>query len=82
MAAIEASLRETERALAVLELQLKATRFVAGDAFTMGDIPVGALTHRSFALGIARAAFPNVTRWHDSLAERSGYRTHVMQPLS
>jgi glutathione S-transferase len=81
-AAITAAQRETSRVLGVLDQQLAKTRFVAGDTFTMGDIPVGAAAYRAIALGEDRAKIPNVARWYDELTERPGYRDHVMLPLS
>jgi len=80
--AIEAARKETLRVLPVLDDQLRMTRFVGGDVFTMGDIPLGTAIHRCFALGVERDAFPNIARWYDGLAERRAYREHVMLPLS
>jgi glutathione S-transferase len=80
--AIGDSLKETARMLSMFERQLARTPYAAGERFTMGDIPVGAGVHRSFALGIDRGGFPNTARWHDRLAERPGFREHVMPPLS
>jgi glutathione S-transferase len=48
----------------------------------MGDIPVGAMCHRYYALGVERAAFPNLTAWYERLRQRPAYRAHVMLPLS
>lgn len=57
--------------------------FVAGDEFTMGDIPVGAMCHRYHALGVERAACENLSAWYERrLQQRPAYRAHVMLPLS
>ena len=80
--AISAALAETARLLSALEGQLSKTRFVAGETLTMGDIPVGAAVHRCFALGTKREEFPGTSRWYDELTQRSGYRAHIMLPLS
>jgi glutathione S-transferase len=80
--AIEAARVETNRVLGVLEGQLGNTRHVGGEAFTMGDIPLGVSVYRCFALGVERAKFPNVARWYDGLAERAPFREQVMLPLS
>jgi glutathione S-transferase len=82
MQAIGASLKETARMIAMFEQQLAKTAYAAGGRFTMGDIPVGAALYRCFALGIDRSDFPNAARWQDRLAERPGFREHIMQPLS
>jgi glutathione S-transferase len=81
-AAIASSMQVTSERLQGLETQLGRTRFVAGDDFSMGDIPIGVAVYRCFALGVDRAALPNVTRWYESLAERPPYRQHIMLPLS
>jgi glutathione S-transferase len=81
-AAIAAARQEAWRALGILDRQLSKTRFVAGEDFTMGDIPVGAAVYRALALGEDRSKIPNVGRWYDALTDREGYRNHIMLPLS
>jgi glutathione S-transferase len=81
-AAIAKSQQTTARRLEGLEVRLGKTRFVAGDAFTMGDIPAGVSVYRCLALGVDRSAFPNVGRWHDSLTERPAFREHIMLPIT
>ncbi len=56
--------------------------FVAGDEFSMGDIPVGAMYHRYCALRVERAAAQNLSSWYERLKRRPAYRAHVMLPLS
>lgn len=81
-AAIENSLTVTAKQLEALESRLAKSRFVAGEALTMGDIPLGATVYRCFALGIDRSPFPEVGRWYDALTERPIYRDVVMLPLT
>lgn len=81
-ATLEKAQAEAEQALAILDAHLAQRRFVGGDTFTMGDIPVGASVYRWFALDVARAERPHLARWHKRLTERPGFRKHVMQPLS
>jgi glutathione S-transferase len=38
--------------------------------------------YRWLALDLQRVDRPHVRRWYDRLAERPGFRAHVMQPLS
>ena len=45
-AAIEAGKVKTTDAVKILDAQLAKTAFVAGDAFSYGDIPVGVMAHR------------------------------------
>ena len=81
-AALETAQAEAEQALAILDTHLAQRRFVGGEAFTMGDIPVGASVYRWLALDLQRADRPHVRRWYERLTERPGFREHVMQPLS
>jgi glutathione S-transferase len=82
-AAIERNLHEANRALAMLDAHLAAQPYVAGDTFTMGDIPVGTTAHRWLEIpGIERPAFAAVRAWRARLAERPAFRRHVQLPLS
>jgi glutathione S-transferase len=80
--AIEQARRSTGEVLGILDAHLQTHRFVAGDAFTMGDIPLGCGIWRWLGLPIERPALPNVQRWFDALAERPAYRQVVMHPLT
>ncbi|MCZ6592154.1 MAG: glutathione S-transferase N-terminal domain-containing protein [Alphaproteobacteria bacterium] len=64
-----------------LDDQLAGNKFVTGEAFTMGDIPVGAAAHRFFVLPIERPSVPNVEAWYERLQERPAFRECVMVPL-
>ena len=82
-AAIEHNLHEANRAMAVLDAHLTRQPYVAGVAFTMGDIPVGALAHRWLEIpDIERPPFAAVRAWRARLAERAAFRAHVQLPLS
>jgi glutathione S-transferase len=60
---------------------LKGASFIAGDAFTMGDIPLGAAIHRYLTLDIKRPRLDGIESWHRRLCERPAYRSCVMQPF-
>lgn len=82
-AQIDAAAAELAAAFAVLDAHLERHAFVAGQRFTMGDIPVGAFAHRWLALeDFDRPALPALERWHETLAARPAFRAHVMLPLS
>lgn len=68
-------------AVGALDAWLRERPFVAGDAFTMADIPAGVLVYRYFELDVARPAAPAVEGWRARLAERAPYREHVMRPF-
>jgi glutathione S-transferase len=66
----------------ILDQALAGRAYVAGDAFSMGDIPVGAMCWRYSQLDIDRGAQPNLEAWHARLQERPAFREHIMLPLS
>ena len=79
--AIEAERVKMEDVMKILDAHLAKNAYLAGDAFSMGDIPVGCFTHRWYALPIPHGEHAHLARWYRSLGERPGYRAHVMLPL-
>jgi len=83
MAAVAHNTTEANAAVALLDGHLRTQPYVAGAAFSMGDIPVGAVAYRWLAIPeLTRPAFPAVEAWQARLAERPAFRAHVMLPLS
>lgn len=80
-ALLEASVVATERFAAVLDRHLDKGSFVAGDAFTAGDIAVGCAGHRWMNLPIRREPRPHVERWLERLYERPAARTVLTLPI-
>jgi glutathione S-transferase len=81
--AIKASQSKTTDAMKILDAQLGKTKFVAGDHFSMGDIPVGVMTYRFWQLVPERPELPHLTRWYGELKKRAAFREHVESiPLS
>ncbi len=66
---------------AVLDAALADRPFVAGDSLTMGDIPIGGVIYRWYALDIDRPERPNIRAWYERLQERPGFAEHIMIPL-
>ncbi len=84
-AAIEAARMATAALWQRLDAHLATRPYVAGDAFTMGDIPAGAMAYRWLNLPFARhdlPALPHLRAWYDRLAERPAYRQHVLIPMT
>ena len=81
-ARMEKALALAAEAMALLDAHLATHAFVAGDHFTMGDIPVGCFSWRWFRLPLDRPALPHLRRWHDSLHDIPGYRKHVMVTMT
>ncbi len=70
------------RAFAILDRHLEGRPYVAGDGLSMGDIPVGAMAHRWYALPVEHPEHPHLAAWYERLQARPGFREHVMLPLS
>jgi glutathione S-transferase len=80
--AIEESQLQTAEILAYLDAHLKNRTYVAGDGFTIGDIPMGCAIWRWMSLPIERPVMPNLQRWFDGLRERPAYKSVVMLPVT
>ncbi|MBL8700347.1 MAG: glutathione S-transferase family protein [Alphaproteobacteria bacterium] len=76
-AAIAASQAKTVEAMSMLEAALGRTSHVAGDAFTMADIPLGIMAYRYWQLVPQHPAHPNLKRWYGQIEARPAFKTHV-----
>ena len=76
-AAIEASKQKTTEAIAILDAVLAKSAFVAGDAFSYGDIPSAVMANRYRQLVPERPAFPNFERWFAAIAARQAFKDQV-----
>lgn len=77
-AELESAKRRAAAGFSILDAQLGRSRYVAGEALTMGDIALGFAPHRWHILPIERPSLPHVERWYRELRERPGYREHVV----
>ncbi|MDQ0314350.1 glutathione S-transferase family protein [Amorphus orientalis] len=75
--AIAAGIEKATAALRVLDDRLAESAFVAGDAFSVGDIPPAVHIRRFLELVADRPPLPNVERWYAAIAERPAFQTHV-----
>jgi glutathione S-transferase len=78
MAAIEASIAKTTAAIQILDAQLAKTAYVAGDTFSMGDIPVGVFGYRFHSLVKVRPPLPNFERWFAAISKRPAFYDHIL----
>jgi glutathione S-transferase len=76
-AAIDESKKKTTEAVAILDGELAKRAFVAGDAFSYGDIPSGVMANRYRQLVPERPAFRNFERWFAALAARPAFKNQV-----
>ncbi len=75
--AIENARQETLEKLGLIEAQLARTRYLAGQAFSIADIPAGISTQRWIHCGLERPPMPRLEEWLARLGERTGFRKHV-----
>jgi len=70
------SVAATAPLLQLLDRHLATRPFMAGDTFSMADIPLGCEMHRWFGLPLAHeaAALPHLQRWYAALRARPASR--------
>jgi glutathione S-transferase len=74
--------RSTEAAR-LLDAQLAKTAYLAGDAFSYGDIPVGIMMYRYMQLIPERPSTPNLDRWYAAISSRPAFKDQIASvPLS
>lgn len=64
-------------AATILDAELSRRAYVAGDSFSMGDIPIGVLIYRFRQLVPERPRLRNLERWYASIEKRSAFLDHV-----
>ena len=68
--------------MAILNTHLAGRQYVAGDAFTMGDIPVGVSVHRWFRMEMERENLPHLAAYYKRLQARPAYTKYADLPLT
>ncbi len=77
-AAIEAGKIKSMAAMKILDAQLAKTAFVAGEALSMGDIPVALVTYRFRRLVPDRPGLDHLERWFTAIEQRPAFKQHVL----
>jgi len=80
--AVENALQKTTKAWEIVDDHLAKNSYMAGDAFTIGDIPLGVWAYRWFKLPIERPNLKHLSRWYEGLCKRPPYQTHIMIPMT
>jgi glutathione S-transferase len=80
-AAIRASIDKTEANMALLDAHLADRRWVTGDTFTMGDIPIACTVHRWFGLPCEHTPRPHLQRWLAQVHERPCFNGVLTYPV-
>ena len=78
MAAIAEKAEQAGKLLRILDDRLGEVPYIAGDAFTMGDIPLGAVIYRYLNVDVERPPLNNISTWYDRLCARPAFQQHVM----
>ena len=82
MATIEKARQQAALKWEIVDRYLNGSSYLAGDSFSLGDIPLGVWAHRWFNLPIDRARLHGVEQWYERLCERVPYQKHIMIPLT
>ena len=75
--AIAAGKVKTVAAAKMLDEQLGKTKYLAGDAFSYGDIPVGIMIYRYMQLIPERPPMPHLDRWYAAISSRPAFKEQV-----
>ncbi len=79
--AVAASVAATERAFDILEERLAGRPYLAGEAFTVADIPAGCAAHRWLNMPVERASRPRLEAWYGRLRERPASAAALLLPI-
>jgi glutathione S-transferase len=82
MSEVEENRQRLASTLAIVDAQLRKRPYVAGDAFTMGDIPLGVAAYRWFNLPLERPALSGLEAWYKRVCERPAFKEKCMLPLT
>jgi len=77
-ASIEAAARRCALDFELLDRHLQRQPYLAGDSFSMGDIPCAVCLYRYFEMDFSVAQPRFVIEWYQRLAQRDAYRKVVM----
>jgi glutathione S-transferase len=83
MKAIGQGVQDAAKAWQLIAEGLARHPYVAGEDFTLADIPWGVHVHRWFNMQFDRPAIAGLREWYDRLCERAPYREHISsQPVT
>ena len=57
----------------IVENQLAKTRYIAGDCWSMGDIPISIRCHRFYLLDIPKPKMPNLESYYERIKKRVSF---------
>ncbi|MDF2642507.1 MAG: glutathione S-transferase [Pseudomonas sp.] len=80
--AINQGIQTLHGLLAVADAELSRQPWLSGEAFGMGDVPLGCFAYAWFEMPIERPPLPHLQAWYERLTLRPAYRKAVMTPLT
>ena len=78
--ALERARQHVIAKLGVLDRHLARQSYLAGDAFSMGDIPAGATVYRWLLFDLDRPVLDNLEDWQKRLQDREAFQRHIEPP--
>lgn len=82
LALVNDSIAKLTANMAIADAHLARNRYFGGNAFSMGDIPMGVAAYRWFNLPFERRALPNLEAWYRRISERPAFQQHCVAPLT
>ena len=80
--AIAQGVADAAKAYGMIEPLLAQHPYIAGNDFTIADIPWGVHAHRWFNMNFDRPPLPRLRAWYDRLCQRPAYHRHIAsQPV-
>jgi len=82
MERIKQAIERSCKIWAMVDAHLAKHPYIAGDHFSIGDIPLGPQLHRWLELVEERPEMPHLEAWYARLAQRPAFKAHCMAPLA
>lgn len=82
MREVEVRVKLLGKNMAILDQALSNSPFIAGQNFSMADIPLGLAAFRWYNMDIDRPELPNLLGWFERLKERPAMKPHLELPLT
>ena len=82
MPLVESSLKLLTANFQTVDAWLANRGYMAGAAFSMGDIPMGVSAFRWYNMDITRPVLKNLDTWYARLCARPAFKEHAMLPLT
>jgi glutathione S-transferase len=82
VAAVESGRQKMIGIMTAADRQLAARPYLAGSAFSVGDMPLALVAYRWYNVPVERPSCPNVEAWFARIAQRPAFKAHCMLPLT